>query len=58
VADADMRHAVAHHLHELELDGDTPWRVLYSTWGPIVPETCLKLSLSSETTAVSWPSMP
>ena len=30
MADADMRHAVAHHLHELELDEDEPpRRVLY-----------------------------
>jgi hypothetical protein len=29
VADADVRHAVAHHLHELELGEDAPWRVLY-----------------------------
>lgn len=30
MADADIRHAVVHHLHEMELNDDgPPWRVLY-----------------------------
>ena len=29
VADADIRHAVAHHLHQRDVGNEPPWRVLY-----------------------------
>jgi hypothetical protein len=29
VADADLRHAVAHALRDLEVSDEPPWRVLY-----------------------------